>query len=141
MVLDHTDQVAFVRVEALLRRRPRYLPRLLVARNIDPEHALALLEDFESITHALDESMFVSMREEALARIERRDAEDWPVLSAALGLGLPIRTQDQDSFGTGVSTGRPTGSHVYLNATSIGEATRPRIPRRTPGTRRTDGPR
>lgn len=85
--------------------------------------------------------MFVSMREEALARIERRDAEDWPVLSAALGLGLAIWTEDQDFFGTGVLTGRPTGSHVYLNATSIGEATRPRIPRRAPGTRRTDGPR
>lgn len=44
------------------------------------------------------------MRWKALQRIERRDADDWPVLACAMTIGCPVWTEDADFFGTGMAT-------------------------------------
>lgn len=119
LVLEHADRVAFFTPRVCYADARKYLPGLLTARNIDPASALAVLERFESIVRVLDESVFVAMRAQALARIESRDADDWPVLAAALALGLPLWTEDRDFFGTGIPTWTTDRVALYLNATEI----------------------
>lgn len=94
----------------------RYLPGLLVARQVDPVPALDVLDGFEAIVRAVEESVYASARAEALARIERRDAQDWAILATALMLGLPIWTEDQDFFGTGVPTWTTDRVELYLDS-------------------------
>jgi predicted nucleic acid-binding protein len=83
---------------------------------VDPEPALEVLDGFQALVRPVDGSVYESAQAEALARIERRDAADWPILATALVLGLPIWTEDQDFFGTGVPTWTTDRVELYLNA-------------------------
>lgn len=83
LVLTHADRVAFFTPAVCYDDARRYLPGLLVARQVDPGPALEVLNGFEAIVRAVDESVYASARADALARIERRDAQDWPILATA----------------------------------------------------------
>jgi len=54
-------------------------------------------------------------RENAFARIGKRDPDDWPILAAALTLNCPIWTEDQDFFGTGVATWNTELVEIFLS--------------------------
>lgn len=115
LVLEHLDRVEFFAPQECFDDARRYLPSLLARQGADAKPALAVLEHFESFIHVLDESVYVGARADALARIESRDARDWPVLAAALVLGCPIWTEDQDFFGTGVPTWTSDRVALYLD--------------------------
>lgn len=85
---------------------------------MDPTAALQVLDLFEGLVQPLDESVYLSERDDALARIGRRDQQDWPILAAALVLNCPIWTEDQDFFGTGVPTWTTDRVAIYLKDTS-----------------------
>ncbi|WP_342373062.1 PIN domain-containing protein [Propioniciclava soli] len=114
LVLAHVDAVEFFSPAECFEDARRYLPDLLQQRGIDPAVPLAVLDQFEAIIHPLEESVYVAVREEALARIETRDAGDWPILAAAMVLNCPIWTEDQDFFGTGVATWTTDRVRFYL---------------------------
>jgi predicted nucleic acid-binding protein len=48
--------------------------------------------------------LYESKRSAALARIETRDSDDWPILAVALVLDCAVWTEDNHFFGTGVPT-------------------------------------
>jgi hypothetical protein len=50
----------------------------------------------------------------ACERIARRDPRDWPVVAVALLLNIPVWTEDQDFFGSGVPTWTTDRVEVYL---------------------------
>ena len=83
---------------------------------IEVNRLIKVFEGRGQIVRAVDESVYASARADALARIERRDAQDWPILATALMLGLPIWTEDQDFFGTGVPTWTTDRVELYLNS-------------------------
>ena len=62
----------------------------------------------------MDKSLYEGHEKLARERIERRDARDWPVVAVALLLGIPVWTEDQDFFGSGVSTWTTDRVEVYL---------------------------
>lgn len=116
LVLEHADDVAFFTPAVCYDDARKYLPGLLVARRVDPGPAVEVLNGFEAIVRAVEEPVYSSARAEALARIELRDAKDWPVLATALVLALPVWTEDQDFFGTGVPTWTTDRVELYLNS-------------------------
>jgi predicted nucleic acid-binding protein len=64
----------------------------------------------------LAESLSLYEGHEKLARerIDRRDPRDWPVVAVALLLKIPVWTEDQDFFGSGVSTWTTDRVELYL---------------------------
>ena len=61
------------------------------------------------------ENDFLSLFEnDARARLDGRDEDDWPVLPAALGMGCPIWTEDGDFFATGVAIRTTSHVEIYL---------------------------
>ncbi|MCA5894378.1 hypothetical protein LEP48_13625 [Isoptericola sp. NEAU-Y5] len=50
----------------------------------------------------------------ALARIEMRDPDDWPILAVALMLECQVWTEDNDFFGTGVPIWTTDRVGIYL---------------------------
>jgi predicted nucleic acid-binding protein len=44
------------------------------------------------------------IRIEATERVSQGDPGDWPAVAAALQLGCPVWTEDEDFFGSGVAT-------------------------------------
>ncbi len=118
LVLNHADQVAFFTPTICFADARHYLPRLLESRGVNVEPMLEVLDTAKQIIRTVDEEVYSVARNEALARIEQRDADDWPILATALVLRLPIWTEDQDFFGTGVPTWTTDRVELYLNAKS-----------------------
>ena len=62
----------------------------------------------------VDQVIYQAARKPALARIARRDPEDWPVVACAMVLGCPVWTEDADFFGTGLATWTTDRVLLYL---------------------------
>lgn len=117
LVLDHVDQVEFFAPAVCFDDARKYLPEILDRRGLEADviqDSLEVLDGFAGVVRPLDESVYNSARADALARIASRDAADWPILAAALALGCPVWTEDQDFFGTGVPTWTTDRVELYL---------------------------
>lgn len=96
----------------------RHLPEILTKHNraneIDP--ALTYLSQLREAVLPVPEEIYLDQKAEALARIEQRDPDDWPILATALVFECAIWTEDSDFFGTGVPTWTTDRVELYLKA-------------------------
>lgn len=53
-------------------------------------------------------------RAEAMARIGKRDAADWPAVAGALQFDCPVWTEDEDFFGSGIATWTTATVEIFL---------------------------
>ena len=97
----------------------KYLPKLLLERGRSTDDLAATLAYLRTLVVALDEDNFGSYRDEALIRMSSHDAEDWPILAAALSLSCGIWTEDRDFFGSGVAVWTTDRVEIYLRAEAI----------------------
>ena len=86
---------------------------ILQRRDLDPSHGMAALDQIIRVVQTVDRSLYEDYEEPARIRI-KRDPDDWPIVAVALLLGLPIWTEDQNFFGTGVPTWTTDRIEVYL---------------------------
>lgn len=95
----------------------RHLPQILTKhdRADDIEPALAYLTQLQTTVTPIAEEIYLDQKVEALARIEQRDPDDWPILATALVFDCPIWTEDNDFFGTGIPTWTTDRVERYLN--------------------------
>ena len=108
------QSVRFYSPEQCFADAEKYLPALLQKRGKATGELAATLAYLRTLVVSLDEENFVAHREEALQRLRGRDAEDWPILAAALSLGCGIWTEDQDFFGTGTAVWTTDRVEIYL---------------------------
>jgi len=100
----YEDVAAFYSPDVCFAEAKKYIPDLAKRRRVDPELAQSLLEHVGRIVEPVEESLYESYAKPARERIERRDPRDWPVVAVAMLLGVPVWTEDQDFFGSGIST-------------------------------------
>ena len=70
------------------------------------------------LLHSVDRSLYESYEELARERIQRRDPDDWPVVAVALMFDIPVWTEDQDFFGSGISTWTTDRVELYLRGSA-----------------------
>lgn len=104
LIHAHAANVKFFAPDVAYADARKYLPALLTKRGVDPSPAMQVLDVLERVVHPMDTEVYGGLRQQALRRIEQRDADDWPVLACAMVLGCPVWTEDADFFGTGVAT-------------------------------------
>lgn len=92
----------------------RHLPTVAGKRGIDPELTLETLDTLRPLVEVVPPEAFERYRAEALRRLQKRDADDWPILASALALDCPIWTEDKDFFGAGVPTWITALVEIYL---------------------------
>jgi predicted nucleic acid-binding protein len=92
----------------------KYLPALLEKRGVKSAPAMLVLDALESIVRPLELGIYAGLKVQALQRIARRDADDWPVLACAMTIGCPVWTEDADFFGTGIATWTSDRVELYL---------------------------
>jgi predicted nucleic acid-binding protein len=92
----------------------QYIPDVAARRKIDASAGLATLEAIRQIVQSVDRSLYERHEKAARERVSPRDPEDWPVAAVALLLELPIWTEDQDFFGTGLSSWTTEKVELYL---------------------------
>lgn len=114
LIAAHATAVNFFAPDVAYADARKYLPALLEKRGVSAPAALQVLDALERVARPVAADIYEGARQQALLRIEKRDADDWPVLACALVLGCPIWTEDADFFGTGVATWTTDRVELYL---------------------------
>ncbi|MGO9274640.1 MAG: PIN domain-containing protein [Terriglobia bacterium] len=110
----YEDTVSFYSPDVCFDDARHYLRVLFEKRVLDAEAGHAVLENLIRMVQLVDASLYADYEQAARERIELRDADDWPVVAVALLLDLPIWTEDQDLFGSGVATWTTDRVELYL---------------------------
>ena len=110
----YEDQARFYTPDVCYQDARRYIPVLSKERALDSDLSLSVLAQIGRVIEQVDRSLYEEHQSSALDRIELRDPEDWPVVAVALLLDLPIWTEDQDFFGSGVATWTTDRVELYL---------------------------
>ena len=108
------DSAGFFSPDSCLDEAKKYVPEIAARRGIDVDLALVILDGVSATIEFVDRELYSEFSEEAHQRIGSRDPDDWPVIATALMLGLPIWTDDQDFFGTGIATWTTASVELFL---------------------------
>ncbi len=110
----YEDVATFYSPDVCFEDARHYVPQVLEKRGLDPQSGLSVLTKLGDLVESVDLSLYADYERLARERIEIRDPDDWPVVAVALLLDLPIWTEDQDLFGSGIATWTTDRVEVYL---------------------------
>jgi predicted nucleic acid-binding protein len=112
----YEEEVSFYSPDVCFDDARKYIPEIAKRRRIDPALGLSVLDQVSDIVQSVDRSLYEEYEKVARERVLPRDPDDWPIVSVALLLDFPIWTEDQDFFGSGVSTWTTDRVDLYLRA-------------------------
>ncbi|MGA2987624.1 MAG: PIN domain-containing protein [Terriglobia bacterium] len=112
----YEDVTTFYSPDVCFDDARHYVAQVLEKRGLNPESGLSVLAQLTDLVESVDQSLYGECERLARERIEIRDPDDWPVVALALLLDLPIWTEDQDLFGSGVATWTTDRVELYLKA-------------------------
>lgn len=110
----YEDSVEFYAPDLCFEQAREYLPAILEGRGVDAHSGLAVLNEIRLLVQPVDRELYQEHEQVAQERMSARDIEDWPVVAVAILLGIPIWTEDQDFFGSGVATWTTDRVELYL---------------------------
>lgn len=111
---SYENEASFYSPEVCFQDARRYIPDLSGRRGLDSDLGLSVLEEISRVVQPVDQSLYEDFRKVATERVQPRDPDDWPVVAVALLLDLPIWTEDQDFFGSGIATWTTDRVGLYL---------------------------
>ena len=114
LIIEHVHDVSFFAPDTAYAEAREHLPAILEKRGVNSTAAMTVLDALETIVRPIDEELYQSLQQPALARIAERDPDDWPALACAMLLDCPVWTEDADFFGTGVATWTTSRVRLYL---------------------------
>ena len=103
-LIASAQSVTLLTPDAACEEAREHLGDLIPRRGLDPEIAWTAFEEMLLAVLPVEADKYDGWRNEAYARLERRDPDDWPILALALAVDCPIWTEDRDFFGAGVAT-------------------------------------
>ncbi len=106
--------VNFYAPETCFEEARKYVAAVAARKNIDVDLAASVLEGICQLVEPVDASLYTEFEEPARERMNRRDAADWPIAALALLLDVPIWTEDQDFFGTGLEVWTTDRIEIFL---------------------------
>lgn len=118
LLRKYSGQVEFMAPDAVFEEAREWLPAILGRRNVPIDPAMTALASLAEFVQRVESETYARFETLARQRIDRRDADDWPVLATALALGCPIWTEDTDFFGCGVATWTTDRVELYLKQIS-----------------------
>jgi predicted nucleic acid-binding protein len=110
----YEDQARFYTPDVALGDARKYVVAILELRQVNSSLGLSVLDQLAGLVEQVDRSLYEQHEQAARERIDRCDPDDWPVVAVALLLRLPIWTEDQDFFGSGMATWTTDRVEVYL---------------------------
>jgi predicted nucleic acid-binding protein len=110
----YEDSAEYYTPEVCFEEAREHLPAILESRGIGRQSGLAVLTEIELLVQPVDRVLYQEHEHAARHRIGVRDIDDWPVVALAILLGIPIWTEDQDFFGSGIATWTTDRVELYL---------------------------
>lgn len=116
LLQKHEDTARFYTADVCFQDAEEYVPLISKDRGLDPQLHLAALNQIRNVVQQVEARSYEIYESAARSRIAPRDPDDWPVLAVALLMQLPIWTEDQDFFGSGVATWTTDRIELYLQS-------------------------
>lgn len=110
----YEDEARFYTPDVCSQDAEKYIPVISRDRKFDVDLGLSVLNQIGRVVEQVDRSLYEEHESIARGRVGLRDPEDWPVVATALLLELPIWTEDQDFFGSGVAIWTTDRVELYL---------------------------
>ena len=110
----YEEEARFYTPDVCFQDAQKYIPVVSKDRGFDVDLALSVLDQIARTVEQVDRSLYEEYENMAHGRVGLRDPDDWPVVAVALLLDLPIWTEDQDFFGSGVATWTTDRVELYL---------------------------
>lgn len=110
----YEDEARFYTPDVCFQDAERHIPLVSKSRGFDPDLGFSVLHQVGRVIERVDRSLYEEHETAARGRIELRDPDDWPIVAAALLLDLPIWTEDQDFFGSGIAIWTTDRVEIYL---------------------------
>ena len=114
LIINNSDKIDFFTPEVCIEDAEKYLPQVFINRKIPPDPALALLKHIKGMLRIVTLEMYKDYKDTAIRRIQVRDINDWPIVATALTFNSAIWTEDQDFFGSGISTWTTRNIHIFF---------------------------
>src|ERR1700733_3379018 len=76
-----------------------YLPAIFKKKGLSGDAPLKVLNHIKTLLQIIDHSIYQERIIEAQQRMNKKDLDDWPVVTTALLFNCPIWTEDKDFFG------------------------------------------
>lgn len=92
----------------------KHIPRIAKENDLPLASLVDAIEKLEKVVLPIDEIIYSHLEKEAKDRIGERDVNDWPIVALALSFDCPVWTEDQDFFGTGLSTWNSRNIEIFL---------------------------
>ena len=115
LLRTYMESVAFCAADSCFEEARQYVPHILANRGEDPEVGMGMLSQIESFVQPVNRALYSDFEQLARRRIAARDVKDWPTVAVALMLSAPVWTEDQDFFGSGISTWTTDRVEQYLS--------------------------
>jgi predicted nucleic acid-binding protein len=113
---SYEDSIAFYRPDVCFLDAQEYIPRISARKSLDASAALTVLAQIGRIVQFVDVSLYEDFERVSRERVGLRDPEDWPVVAVSLLLQVPVWTEDQDFFGSGVAVWTTDRVEQYLKS-------------------------
>ena len=123
LLAAHAMTMKFLAPDVAFDETREHLPVVLAKRGKSAEAiraALAQLDALARVIVPVPAESYLPFKDQAQARIEPRDPDDWPVLACALAADCPVWTEDTDFFGVGVPTWTTASVELYFAESSQG---------------------
>jgi|SRR5579884_1809142 len=110
----YEEKTRFYTPDICFEDAQKYIGVISKQRRLDVDLGLSILDQVARVVEQVDRSLYEEYQDIARGRISLRDADDWPVVAVSLLFDLPVWTEDQDFFGSGVPTWTTDRVELYL---------------------------
>jgi predicted nucleic acid-binding protein len=110
----YEDEARFYTPDVCFQDAQKYVPLISKDRAFDIDLGLSVLHNIGRLVERVDLSLYEEYETAARERIGLRDPDDWPIVAVALLLDLPVWTEDQDFFGSGIATWTTDRVELYF---------------------------
>lgn len=114
----YASDVGFCAPDVCFVDARKYIADIGQRKRMNLTEVFAFMEQVESIVKTVQRNVYQTYEQHARRRIEKRDADDWPIIAVAMQLRCPIWTEDQDFFGTGIPIWTTDRVELYLRESS-----------------------
>jgi predicted nucleic acid-binding protein len=115
LLAKYGKRIEFVAPDVAFEEARRHLPQVIERRKLQADLFMAFFDSLANVVQTVELEAYSGFEAIARGRLARRDADDWPILAAALALRCPIWTEDTDFFGCGVATWTSDRVELYLS--------------------------
>jgi predicted nucleic acid-binding protein len=114
LIESYGGTVSFCSPDVCFDEARKHISAIAERKQVPLSTALHVFDEVTCNIRLVEVGLYGQNEYAARERIISRDIKDWPVVATCLLLDCPVWTEDQDFFGSGISTWTTNNVEIYL---------------------------